>query len=284
MTYAEGSAALSPDHHRHGYGHDHGHDHGDGHDHDHASEHDVATRTNEEEALPEGGVEHVQPVDADSQIRTHLAKYVRDAVASGRQIDGFAKVVGEAEWDAAGMAHYGPRWAPPDGRRNRINAFVDGNRRVWVHKDRGNSGTMVHEAIHKYSAEPLIKESQPLNEGVTEYFTRKVLAKTQPGLSRRNYQSNYLTVDKLVTWISEPTVAAAYFDGAVTSAKVKFNTMGRAKVVENDGDTQGARMAGIANTAADLVRVGLGMDTQWDTFCELCSDQDWAKANAMLSL
>ncbi len=276
MSYSQGTSALSPMVQRHGDG--------DGHDHDHASEEDVSTRMDQEEGLPEGGDEHVLPKDADTDVRTQLAKYVKGAVKEGRKIAGLAKIVDDAAWDVAGKAHYGSRWDPPGGRRNKINGFVDRNGRVWVHQDRGNSGTMIHEAVHKYSSSAMIKESQPLNEGVTEYFARKVLAQTQPTLKRRNYQRNYRTVSKLVNWVSEPTVAAGYFDGAITTLRNKFNVMARAKTVVNDGESTGSMIGGVLGTVADVVGGAVGVSTSWTTFCKHCSDQNWAKANAMLAL
>lgn len=170
----------------------------------------------------EGGASHTSASDADSSIRAHLAAYVGDAVTAGRQIEGQVGVVGGTDWDRAGIAHYGEAtWN--GGKSTSINAFVDSHGRVWIHKDRGNAGTMIHEAVHKYSDRAMIGVSQPLNEGVTEYFTRVVCAALAPPIAGRgNYQSNYDCVVALVALVSEATVASAYFDGDIDGLETAF--------------------------------------------------------------
>lgn len=164
---------------------------------------------------------HTSAADADSAIQKHLATYVGDAVKAGRKISGMVAVVGDADWDRAGTAHYGkPTW--DGGKRDSINGFVDARDRVWIHKDRGNAGTMIHEAVHKYSSDELIGLSQPLNEGVTEYFTRKVCAALTTPISRGNYQGNYDCVVSLAGLVGEKTVASSFFDGKTSALKDAF--------------------------------------------------------------
>lgn len=161
-----------------------------------------------------GTVAHKTPEQADALIRKHLSSEVTNAVDKGRQIAGKAQVVGDTEWDKAGIAHYGKKtWESQ--KKDRLNGFVDKKGRVWVHKDRGNPGTMVHEGVHKYSDDKLIKKSQPLNEGATEYFTRKVTAAEGIAPARRNYQRNYKTTKKLADVVGEDKLSSAYFDGDV---------------------------------------------------------------------
>jgi hypothetical protein len=170
----------------------------------------------------EDGKSHTSAAEADTYIQTHLATYVTEAVKQGRQISGLVGVVDDTDWNRAGIAHYGEStWN--GGKKTSINGFVDSQGRVWIHKDRGNAGTMIHEAIHKYSDEALIGISQPLNEGVTEYFTRKVCdALTPPITGRGNYQNNYDCVVTLVSLVTEATLASAYFDGQTDALKDAF--------------------------------------------------------------
>jgi hypothetical protein len=128
-------------------------------------------------------------------------------------------VVDTTNWNIAGEHHYGATvWATKN-----INGFVDSAGRVWIEQNSGNPGTMVHEAVHKYSTDQLIGVSQPLNEGVTEYFTRLVCNADGINISgRSNYQNNWTTATKLVTLVGEAVVAGAYFDGDMETLENTF--------------------------------------------------------------
>ncbi len=258
--------------------HDHDHDHS--HDHDTQEEDLDNTKLVEEESDVEMDGRHTVATEADSAIQKHLAHHVKDAIAKGRKIEGNASIVEGEAWDKAGINHYGKqRWAT---RKNKINAFVDKNRKVWLHRKRGNAGTMVHEAVHKYSVRVLIRQSQPLNEGVTEYFTRQVCAKLHPSLRRRNYQSNYTTVVALVGYTSEDLLAGAYFDGRIAPLRASFNkhrqTANSVKTGKSGGGNFWQKLFGGnggKNTSA-------AVEGGWKEFCAYCSDQDWNTAKSMM--
>jgi hypothetical protein len=167
----------------------------------------------------EGGAAHTKADDADSYIRDKLSAYVADAVTHGRQIAGMVAVVGGGDWDAAGIAHYGAGvWN--GGKKDAINGFVDGSGRVWIERNSGNAGTMIHEGLHKYSEGSFLSTiGFHANEGATEWFTRKIGAALTPPITRANYEPNYLVIKKLVDLVTEPVVAAAYFDGKVEELK-----------------------------------------------------------------
>ena len=112
------------------------------------------------------------------------------------------------------------------------NAFVDVNqpaRHIWIHKDRGGAGTAIHEGFHKY-ASPVLRDTLiddfrgggndvcNLDEGLTEYFTRTVITSAGLGFPRSSYPSQFKSVTKLLTKISEATLAKAYFDGDMANA------------------------------------------------------------------
>lgn len=190
----------------------------------------LLNRLTRSETFRSGSVAHTTASDADSKIRNHIAEYVKDAVANGQQIKGNVAVVNDAEWDQAGIERYGKDvWE--SGKRDSINGFVDKEGRVWIHKDRGNPSTMIHEAIHKYSDNELIKHSQPLNEGVTEYFTRSVAqADSVPKIAnRRNYEKNYRFVDALADMVGEDVVASAYFDGDMDGLRDAYIASGKSE-------------------------------------------------------
>ncbi len=168
---------------------------------------------------PGGIVAHTPAIEADAAIADHLGAMVENARGEGRGIAGHVAVVGDDDWNLAGINHYGATvWATKS-----LNGFVDGDGRVWIHKDNGDVGTMIHEGLHKHSDEALIGISQPLNEGVTEYFTRKVCAALSPPFTgRTSYPNNYLACVQLAALVGETTLAAAYFDGATDELQETF--------------------------------------------------------------
>jgi len=206
--------------------------------------------------LPALGVSHsgkvpqIKPGEADDYIRKHLKDHLGTALKDGRKITGSVSVVGDEDWDIAGKAHYGDRW---EKKKKTLSGFVDKEGRVWIHKDNGSQGTLLHEAVHKYSDpdRKLRAASQPLNEGVTEYFTRKVNSEEGLKINRANYDRNYDTTSKLVKLVGEDAVAKAYFDGDVAGLKTAFLAKGK--------------------TEAD-----------WSNFLKHTGNKDWAKAEAIL--
>ena len=164
-------------------------------------------------------------VDADTAISTHLSSYVGGAVRAGRQIAGQVAVVTGWNWDVTGQNTYGSRWA---SKKSRLNGFVDDEGRVWINPNMGNAGTMIHEALHKYSADSVRGFCWNMNEGMTEYFTRQVMTAEGLSLSMRAgiYDNQRRVVVQLVSVATEATVADCFFNGnndalenAVTNSK-----------------------------------------------------------------
>lgn len=177
--------------------------------------------------LSEGGKEHTPAREADRLIRSTLDKYVTTAVAEGRQIEGKVGVVGSADWDRAGIAHYGQavwRTGPPPKtpKKDAINGFVDSKGRVWIERNSGNPGTLIHEGIHKYSEGSYLSTlGFNANEGTTEYFTRIICKDLD--ITRGNYETQYKIIDTLVNNVaSKEIVASAYFDGDIGALKEAF--------------------------------------------------------------
>jgi hypothetical protein len=196
-----------------------------------------------------GKVAHTTPKKADKLIRKHLSNDAKKSIKNNKKILGKAQIVGEPEWSKAGIAHYGEnRWKTK--KIDRLNGFVDKNGNVWVHKDRGNPATMIHEGVHKYSSKNMIKESQPLNEGVTEYYTRKISDAENIAPARRNYQKNYETTKALSNLVSEDKLSKAYFDGDI-------------------------------NQLSKTVDKKQGKGT-WDKFTELTKKKKWIEAKELL--
>ena len=183
---------------------------------------------------PEPG--HMSPSDADKLIQTQIQRYVAEAVKAGRKMEGEISVVGDDDYQMA----FNRQWVdtgffqPGTDAKATCNAFVDVNlpkRHIWVHRDLGNFGTVVHEGMHKYASSvlrdeqmSLVKDSggiSQLDEGITEYFARLVLGTS---VSRTNYQVQWQLADALVHRVGEPTVAKAYFDGALPALKTAFES------------------------------------------------------------
>lgn len=176
-----------------------------------------------------GGGTFPSAAQADSLIRSHIpAAYLTTALAEGRQAEGNLAIVDETNFT---IAYEATRGGTPRGS---LNGFVDRDGRQWVRVRTANPGTPVHEAIHNYSQRDLSRTSQPLNEGVTEYFTRMVTDQTDDPATAIDeaaaiateradiYASNLRFVEHLVGIVGEDVVAAAYFDGDVDLLEEAF--------------------------------------------------------------
>jgi hypothetical protein len=188
--------------------------------------------------LSDFGSAHTSGPDADRAIRTHLQQYVAEAVKAGRKVEGEVSVVGDEDFQMA----FDRQWVVAAGQTfpgkkawDVCNAFVDVNlpkRHIWVHKNMGNTGTVIHEGMHKYATDLLRDEqiamcnrlsiahggTSRLDEGITEYFTRIVL--TQLGMRmRENYENEFLVASKLSRLVGERVLAAAYYNGQFDALK-----------------------------------------------------------------
>lgn len=186
---------------------------------------------------------HTSADKADKFIRKYLEDYVGDAAERGASVEGQVAVVDGADWAKAYANEFGD-----DGMEERTNAFVSQSGLIWIHKNRGNAGTVIHEGIHKYSTGAFNGEvGFNFNEGITEYFTRVICAKLK--YKRGNYEANYKFSKAFVDYMGEEMVAKAYFDGDIDTLKDKF--------AEKEKD--------------------------WDTLKQHTQAKEWADAKAMLS-
>jgi hypothetical protein len=182
-------------------------------------------------------ISHMRGDEADVYIRAQLGGLVKDAVRAGRKVEGEVSVVDDADFEVA----FRRQWTPILGASTtatlpRVNAFVDVSlpkRHIWVHKDRGNAGTVVHEGMHKY-ADPTLRNElirkypgagpdagvSQLDEGITEYFTREV---TNPlGIVRGNYAEPFKIAAALAGAVGKTVLASAYFDGQFDGLKAVY--------------------------------------------------------------
>ena len=203
-----------------------------------------------------GAVAHRTPAQADQMIKDALGTLTGAAAGkASRRIEGQVAVVDDDEWDVAGLNDYEERWP---ATRDTINGWVDAKERVWIHKDRGNPATMVHEGCHKWAADTIRGAlSWDLNEGITEYFTRKVAAAQTPNLApgRSNYQAQWTVVTQLAAFAGETAVASAYFDGSNSTLKNAYKS----------------------------ARGGTNAEADWDAFLAAMKANNWANATALLA-
>jgi hypothetical protein len=171
-----------------------------------------------------GTAGHKSGPEVDKLIEEKLTKNVQNNLETRGRITGRIAVVDAADWNVIGKEQYGAKWKT---KVKTLNAFVDRTSdppRVFVNKDRGNAGTAIHEACHMWgdAGRPINSLSHDLNEGVTEYFARKVCKSLTPPIPRTVYAKQYNIANKLVETIGEDNVAAAFFDGTVASISDEF--------------------------------------------------------------
>jgi hypothetical protein len=100
-------------------------------------------------------------------------------------------------WDTyvADMKAQDPKFA--ETKYERVNAFVDRRTfppRIWIHRDREKADTLIHEVIHTHAHPEWQRQvgSGPVDEAVTEYFSRKIAEAHDFKLSH-SYDEGYLT-------------------------------------------------------------------------------------------
>jgi hypothetical protein len=142
-------------------------------------------------------------------------------------------VVDDDDWEAAVLGQY----SLPASAKTNVNAFV-GNRAsdrpAILKADRGTISTAIHESMHRYSMLNVLHTfGAGLNEGITEYFTRKIAnadgtPATQAGPERDNYDFNIYLVREMLrilgtnTIAQETVLAEIYFSGDIGKVQSKF--------------------------------------------------------------
>ena len=106
-----------------------------------------------------------------------------------------------------------------------LRAFQDEDRgEVHIRKERADLGTQLHEGVHLFSDDRWRKRmGYNPNEGVTEYFTRKLGPEVQVQRDDNSFLRQYTSATHLVAAATEPVVAAAYFDGDIAGLKAAID-------------------------------------------------------------
>ena len=104
------------------------------------------------------------------------------------------------------------------GKAGVTAAFTDlETGQIYLDRDRGDPGTIVHEGLHLRSSKAFVQEvHQKINEGTTELFTRRVCEKGGIERTQDDYVPWMKAVEKLVTKSSIESLAVAYFRNDTT--------------------------------------------------------------------
>jgi len=100
---------------------------------------------------------------------------------------------------------------------------------IRVNAALAKAATPLHEGLHLFQDDAVADElGLDVMEGMTEYFTREVLAEFEPGLlpQRANhYPQQYHAIERLVTagGISKATIARAYFNGDLAALRTAID-------------------------------------------------------------
>jgi hypothetical protein len=176
------------------------------------------------ESKPAIGHKTGKEVDAYLDASPFFKKLVADAVKAGKKAEGHVHIWTKAEFLTKCEAYLKGKTNPNTSAvftdaeatefAKTVNAFQDANE-IHVNEERGEAATTVHESMHLFThATFLPKVGFNVNEGATEYFTKKLCAEQTPAIPRGDfYPDQHKSVKKLVDYAGEDVVAAAYFNG-----------------------------------------------------------------------
>lgn len=159
--------------------------------------------------------------DGDLPSGAEADQFIRDAfpeewlegpIADGVQAEGNVAIINDEDYEAV-CEHFNKETCTSRGLAEKAKP-----NRKFVHEERGNAGTVIHEALHTYNnGNDISNASVGLSEGMTEYFTIQVL-ETLPdgeaviGERATTYADVTGVVGVLVDLIGEDAVADAYFN------------------------------------------------------------------------
>jgi hypothetical protein len=176
------------------------------------------------ESKPAIGHKTGKEVDAYLDASPFFKKLVEDAVKAGKKAEGHVHIWPKDEFVVKLKAYLIGKNNPATGaaftdaeataKTRTVNAYQEGTE-IHVNEERGEAATTVHESLHLF-AEASVKDKVGFNanEGMTEYFTKKLCAEQSPAIPRGDfYPDQHKSVKKLVDYATEDVVAAAYFKG-----------------------------------------------------------------------
>ena len=186
------------------------------------------------ESKPAIGHKTGKEIDAYLDASPFFKKLVADAVKAGKKAEGHVHIWPKAEFLTKCEAYLTGKKNPNTGAvftedevkefAKTVNAFQD-DPDIHVNEERGEAATTVHEAMHLFTHGTFLgKVGFNVNEGTTEFFTKKLCAEQTPAIPRGDfYPDQYKSVKKLVAYTSEDMVAAAYFNGKLAELEAEVD-------------------------------------------------------------
>jgi len=222
---------------------------------------------------------HLTGAEADKFIADnmdavpHIAPFLQAAKDAGKKGEGMIATVDGAMWNKLyEIQNPGETAGVDDLKTNAYVANRNPDRPAILHADRGTPSTAIHESMHQYTMNRnvLNEFGPPLNEGLTEFFTRMFTNQNaQPakngGPERTNYQANITFVRNIKKFMGanetaqETALAEVYFNGNTAKLKAAF--------VE-------------AWKNAATPKQGAEVETAWTTLKEKLDSKNWAEALA----
>jgi len=108
-----------------------------------------------------------------------------------------------------------------------LRAFQDEDRgEIHIRKARADLGTQLHEGLHLFAHDSWkrrVAMNYAANEGVTEWFTRKIGPEVEVERDDNSFLREYTSATHLVAAADESVVASAYFEGDIAGLKRKID-------------------------------------------------------------
>ena len=176
-------------------------------------------------------------VDAALDASAYFKPLIADAVKAGKKADGHVHIYSAADFLKVCEAYLKGKQNPDTGAvftddeakefAKNVNAYQDG-KEIHVNEERGEAATTVHESMHLFTdAGWDAKAGFNLNEGATEYFTKKLCVELK--LTRGDYYADqYAAVKKLADHVGDTVLAEAYFHGKWAELLAAFDKKGTA--------------------------------------------------------
>jgi len=183
---------------------------------------------------PTTKVEHKTGAEVDAALDASpfFKPLIANGVASGKKADGHVHIHDAATFETKIFAYLSGKQNPDTGKTftdeeatafgKNVNAYQEG-REIHVHEERGEAATTVHESMHLFADATWLPEvGFNVNEGTTEYFTKKVCAEIK--LPRGDfYPDQHRAVKSLVEYVGESVVAEAFYNGKLTELEAEFD-------------------------------------------------------------
>jgi len=186
-----------------------------------------------------------QPVRAGAEIdeifdsSPYFAALVAGKVGKGQTIEKAMRLDSDADFEKAWVA-YAIGTPNPGTQKNftedeardwlakkGVRAFQDEVRgEIHIRKSRADLGVQLHEALHFHSHDRFRNRVGYIaNEGVTEWFTRKIGPEVKVERDINSFLREYTSATHMVDAVGEDLVKKAYFDGDVSALKTRFDEL-----------------------------------------------------------